>query len=284
MTRFTFVVRATGPLWVLAMPALVVAAGQVEIQVNKTVYRPGEHVLAVVTAPGTVGIQNDLQQRSYSEAIGGRKEVDFGAIPRPGLYTIRVVSGQQATGIVLFAYRDGELLRVETSTWRTDRALPLSPATLDRFRKGITRERLSAGVRKAWRRWLPANAASVLGTAQVCMVCMVPGAQTTACPACVSSAGGNLVDLGLDVLTELTTSMERDRILSPDEAKAIQGIIHYGGGAASILNAGGKLERVMEGVNFAVQTVVEEGDVTLVVGNIAGEVNKTSLLITVFKK
>ena len=275
--------RAAGLLFLIGMLAQPAQAGEIELRVPKTTYRAGERVLAVIKAPGKVGIESDIAQQSFEAQIGGSKEVDLGPIRRPGLYNVRIVSGQQATMVMVFAYAEGSQLRLEASTWATGKVLPLSKETLDRFTKGITRERLSDCARMALLRWLPANVSSVGGTATFCMVCVVPGSQM-ACPACVSSAGGNVVDLGLEVLTELTTSMEKAGILLPEEAKLIRGVIHSGRGAVSILNAGGKLERVVEGVNFAVQTVVEEGNVTLVVGNVAGEVNKTSLLIKVFRK
>lgn len=273
--------RATIPitmwLWIVTIPALACVANQVQIDIPKPIYRPGEHVIAVIRAPGEVGIENDIEQRSFTATIGGIRQVDLGPIKKPGLYVIRVVSGSHATAAVLFAYSEGEHIVLKVSTWTTDSPLPLRAELIDRFSRAITQERLLACAKKALIRWLPANVSTLGTTTTVCMVCVVPGGQV-ACPACVSSAGDNVVDLSLEILTELVNSMEQDRIFSAQEAKelrAVIGLLHTGRAALAIMSAGSNLERVVEGVNYTVQTLVENEAATLVVGNVAGQVNKT---------
>ncbi|MCS7304159.1 MAG: hypothetical protein NZ602_03505 [Thermoguttaceae bacterium] len=283
MKALMSMVKLVGWVWLSQMVEGVCGAGPVEIRIPKTLYRPGEHVVALIKAPGQVGIENDIGQQSFTAQIGGTREVDLGPINKPGLYTVRVVSGTEATAAVLFAYPDGAQMRLEISTWSTDRPVPAPQELMERFVRAMSRERVKACAQRALKRWLPANVASVGGTSLYCMVCVVPGGQF-ACSACVSSAGANMVDLSLEILTELVNNMEQDRLFSPQEAKAIRAVVHSGRGAFAILSAGGKLERFVEGANFAVQTVVEEEAATLVVGNLAGQVNKATMLIKITKK
>jgi hypothetical protein len=78
--------------------------------------------------------------------------------------------------------------------------------------------------------------------------------------------------------------MERDKVLSTEEAKIIRRVIQYGSGGFAILSAGGKLERTLEGVKFAAETVIDNDAATVVVGNGADQVSKANRFIKITKK
>ncbi len=275
----------------LALAFCSAALGQgsgssLRISVEQRAYKPGDKVFATLEAMGSVTLENDFKAVSQEVKVNGKERVELGAISGPGVFVVKALSGTQKSSAVVFVAPGAEKGTLDFTVCTGPVKPPeVSGRLMEKFVAGMTRDRLVMATKAAVKDWLKDNVASLGTTTTVCLVCFAPGGQF-ACGACASSGASNTIDLGIEVLKKLVDQIEKDGVITKDEATKLRTLVTLGEGLVAIHDvkqAGTKLEKSLEALKFAVKEAFTEGNVKILIGNGADEAKKAAVIIRLLK-
>jgi hypothetical protein len=284
---YAFPVRlALSMVLLVAVCAVGLSADPITITIEEKTYKSGDTVMATLKAKGSVTLENDFKKLSEVVKVDGMKTVALGKITGSGFYVVRATDGTNSASAVLFVAPTAQKQTYECTVASGAVKPEVTEALMVKFYKGMTRERLIAAAKVAVKDWLKDNIGSLGTTTTLCIVCSVPGGQF-ACGACASSAGGNTIDLGIEVLRKLIDSMEKDGTLTKAEAGKLRTFVKIGDGLIAlrdIKKTEEKIEKALEFMKLVIDQAFTEGNVQVVLGIGVDEAKKAAILIRLTKK
>jgi len=255
----------------------------VEVKLAKGVYKEGEAITLTVTGNGTFALESDVSKTSRELVVKGETKVELGKASEPGLYLVRIGKGSEWATIGLLV-TPGEKGTVEATATPTIGTQPekADAKLITRLIDGATKDRLKTAATEAFKKWLPNNVAALGKNGLACGLCVVPGGQF-ACSTCAVSTGENALGLALAVATELVNQLEKDKVITKEEAKYLRGAFTATGGLVSLITADGKVEKLLAAIKTAGEVVIEHEGAKMILNNGTDQAGKAMWLIKATK-
>ncbi len=250
------------------------AEGAVTLRFDQTNYRPGDTVQARIDAPGRVLIESELSQTSSEFDPARGEPASLGRVREPGVYAIRIRSGEEVFATAVIALPEGEKFTLHTGELRGP-APREEQALLTRFYSRLDRARLAAAARATFGPWAARNAVALRGTAGICLI---PGQQGV----CAVAVGGKVIDLAVAVLAEAADSLAREGLLTAEEAGRVKLLLALGNAGVQVGSAQG-LERLFAAAASAAEIAIDDPAGQMALKFTADEAGKTVMLLRVLK-